>query len=1204
MAEKLLINVAHEETRVALVESGKIQNLEIDTSRVDNNKGNIYKGVVHRVNQSLQAAFVDYGAEKQGFLPLSEIHSRYYPKALKGKKATIQDVLIQGQELMVQIVKDEIGNKGASLTTFISLPGRYVVLMADSDKTGISRRVESDERTRLKGAIDELPVPDGFGLIVRTNGVGRDKDELAQDLEYLSRLWSNLQEHFRTSRGAGIIHQERHIALRFIRDYAHSGIDEIVVDNKDVYDEIVDFCTALAPELKSKVRQYADSRPLFSRYQIEDQIDDIFARRIDLASGGSIVIDQTEALVAIDVNSGRVKTDDIEQTALTTNLEAAAEVARQLKIRDRGGLVVVDFIDMRSKDNIRKVEQAVKDAFASDKAKVKFSKISDFGLMEISRQRLQSSIMTGSFTSCRACGGTGRVRSVESSALYLLRRLKETVIRGNYMHAQARMTTEIANYLVNRKRRELVELEAETQTTIEVHADDHCPPMVAYVELLSRPGKSKRPRRVLQTIDLVRSDVEKRELDDDEEVILDITERRTGWTPPGQDRGDLEAKSREIEAAMALEKERLRAQQEADESRQRQLELEAQTRLTEARTELLKERERLAHEQLGLWGRIKRWFGASPPLEDQNAPVGSVAAVAEPSAQPEARRQRPVEAKEADDRGRGQRTRASGGRSRTREDRASEDAEGKSTRGSDRGRSDGRGDRSERSGRGGRGDRDRGGRSDRGDRGRRGDRDKEPNKDERAASPNASGDEPKSDKGERDARGDRDERGRGRGRKRRDEGDNEVTEESKDATAAANADGAPGAGETPASTEDDDGASRKKRRRRRRRKTRADESDGDQASADGDDSDGDSDDSDDDGDSDDTPPQRGRGDRRGGSRERQPREQRRSDQPESGASSSASQQQSSPAKRPTADAPAPATRPAVPRAGGVIDLRAGVVDLRSPSSRPATGPARSDRARVEPARATESKADAKDAKAEASAPSPAPSEAEAAQVQAEGAEAKKPEAAATGGGEVETDAKAKGGAKAADAKPGPAVAAAASDVAPKPAKSKAEPVKPEVTDEDAAGEEEGEEEAVAVAEKAVKATGNGGKRPARAKATPKAAPAAKGDDADDEGSDDGDGDGDGEDDADEDGDSPDDATRARSRSRGGARRGRRGGRDAAVVAAPAPAAPAETPPAPATAKPASVVAPAAAPMATAGPTTSVHERLAALRNQVKTEPKE
>ncbi|TNF31459.1 MAG: Rne/Rng family ribonuclease, partial [Deltaproteobacteria bacterium] len=664
MAEKLLINVAYEETRVALVESGKIQNLEIDTSRVDNNKGNIYKGVVHRVNPSLQAAFVDYGAEKQGFLPLSEIHSRYYPKALKGKKATIQDVLIQGQELMVQVVKDEIGNKGASLTTFISLPGRYIVLMADSDKTGISRRVESDERQRLKGAIDELPVPDGFGLIVRTAGVGREKDELAQDLEYLSRLWSNLQESFRKLRGAGIIHQERHIALRFIRDYAHAGIDEIIVDNKDVYDEIVDFCTALAPELKSKVRHYSDSRPLYSRYQIEDQIDDIFARRIDLPSGGSIVIDQAEALVAIDVNSGRVKTDDIEQTALTTNLEAAAEVARQLKIRDRGGLVVVDFIDMRSKENIRKVEAAVKDAFASDKAKVKYSKISEFGLMEISRQRLQSSIMTGSFTPCLHCGGTGRVRSVESSALYLLRRLKETVIRGNYMHAEARMTTDIANYLVNRKRRELMELEAETETTIEVHAEEHTPPMVAYVELLSQPsGKSRRPRRVLQTIDLVRSDVEKRELDDDEDYLLDITERRTGWTPPGNERSELEVRNRELEAEMAVEKERVQAQREADESRRRQLEIEAQTRLTEAQTALLKERERLAREQMGLWGRIKAFFVSQPPLDGQNDPLpGSDGAETADESEPrKGRRGAKDEAR------RGQRTRSSGDRGRREE---------------------------------------------------------------------------------------------------------------------------------------------------------------------------------------------------------------------------------------------------------------------------------------------------------------------------------------------------------------------------------------------------------------------------------------------------------------------------------------------------------------------------------------------------------
>jgi ribonuclease E len=527
MAEKLLVNVTHEETRVALVDGGVLSNLEIDTRKLVHTKGNVYKGVIHRVNQSLQAAFVDYGAEKQGFLPVSEIHDRYYPAAVRGKRVPIQEILREGQELMVQVVKDEIGNKGASLSSYVSLPGRYLVLMPDTGKTGISRRLDGDERKRLKRVIADLPVPDGFGVIIRTAGVEREEVDLAQDLEYLSRLWDHLEEGFKTIRGAGLIHRERSLTMRFIRDYVTGGIDEILVDERDTYEEIQGFCQMLMPEMRSRVRFYNDTTPLFSRYQIEDQIDDVFARKIELPSGGSIVIDQAEALVAIDVNSGRVKTDDIEKTALKTNLEAATEVARQLKLRDLGGLIVVDFIDMRSKENTRDVETSSRAAFEADKAKVKFSRISEFGLMEISRQRLKSSIMKGSFNSCSGCGGTGRLRSVESSALYLLRRMKEAVLRGtNYMHVTAKMPVDVANYLLNRKRRELTELEAESSTSIDIKGVVNCLPTRAYVEILAASGKGRGARRLLLTFDLVRSDVERRELEHLEEIVIDAAHAR------------------------------------------------------------------------------------------------------------------------------------------------------------------------------------------------------------------------------------------------------------------------------------------------------------------------------------------------------------------------------------------------------------------------------------------------------------------------------------------------------------------------------------------------------------------------------------------------------------------------------------------------------------------------------------------------------
>ena len=564
MAEKLLVNVTVEETRVALVEGGVLSNLEIDTRSLVHAKGNVYKGIVHRVNPSLQAAFVDYGADKQGFLPLSEIHDRYYPTGVRGKRVPIQEVLREGQELMVQVVKDEIGNKGASLTTFVSIPGRYLVLMPDSGKTGLSRRLPGDERKRLKDLIDSLPVPDGFGVIIRTAGVERDELGISQDLEYLKRLWSNLEERFQGRKDAGLIHRERDLALRFLRDYATSKIDEVFVDDANVFEEIRDFCTILMPEMKGRIRHYTDPTPLFSRYQIEDQIDDVFARRIDLPSGGSIVIEQTEALVSIDVNSGRVKTDDIEKTALTTNLEAASDIARQLKLRDLGGLVVVDFIDMRSRDNVRNVEQSARDAFADDKAKVKFSRISDFGLMEISRQRLKSSIMKGSFEPCSHCGGTGKTRSVESSALYLLRRIKETVLRGtNYMHMSATMPVDVANYVLNRKRADLIDLQQQTRTTIDIKGTVDCAPNRAFVEILATSGRGKRPRRILMTFDLVRSDVDRRELGDLDEVLVNAAVARG----VSLDENEFSRLYRAIEEKMAADAEIVAAQYESERER-------------------------------------------------------------------------------------------------------------------------------------------------------------------------------------------------------------------------------------------------------------------------------------------------------------------------------------------------------------------------------------------------------------------------------------------------------------------------------------------------------------------------------------------------------------------------------------------------------------------------------------------------------------
>jgi len=627
MTEKLLINVSVEETRVALVESGRLENLEIDSRQLEEAKGNIYKARVHRVNASLQAAFVDYGAEKQGFLPLAEIHDRYFPNGQRDKKLSITEVLKNGQELMVQVVKDEIGNKGASLSTFVSLPGRYLVLMAQTDKTGISRRLPGDERSRLKRIIDNLDVPEGFGVIIRTAGVGRDEDELKADLDYLKRLWEALEQRYKELRRPDVIHQERSIAMRFLRDYATSSLDEIIVDDIDATEEIRDFCTILVPELRKKVTFYDDPTPLFSRYQIEDQIDDVFARRIDLPSGGYIIIDQTEAMVSVDVNSGRVKTDDIEKTALKTNLESAAEVARQLKIRDLGGLVVVDFIDMRERSNIKKVEQEAKDAFANDKAKVKFTRISDFGLMEISRQRLKTAITKGSFSKCNHCGGTGMLRSVESSSLYLLRRMKETVIRGNYLHAVGRAPVEIANYLANRKRRELMELEYQTKTTIEIRGLKECPPTMAYVELLTRPQRGKKPKRFIQEYDLVRSDVNKEELAPDDDFLVEAAHAR-GVHLSDDDWKDL---YRRIEKQLATEADKRLERKEKEAAEAERKAQEAEKRAAEAAEQVVEAQETIAEleKKRGLMGWLKRMLVGGSNAGAAPAPVAEAPKVIE-----------------------------------------------------------------------------------------------------------------------------------------------------------------------------------------------------------------------------------------------------------------------------------------------------------------------------------------------------------------------------------------------------------------------------------------------------------------------------------------------------------------------------------------------------------------------------------------------
>jgi ribonuclease E len=507
MGKRMLISVDADESRVAIVDRGRLANLEIETLANEEYKGNLYKGIVHKVEPSLQAAFVDFGVEKQGFLPFSEVHPRLYPEGVgKDKKATIQEVLKPKQEVLVQVIRDEIGNKGATLTTYISIPGRSLVLMPESSKTGISRKIPDDERKRLKEILSGLELPEGFGVIVRTAGIECSEEELGRDLEYLTRMWDTIDGRFKTQKEAGLLFEERSLAIRAVRDYFTDEIEEVWLDNLKAYKEVMDFVAVLMPAHKEAVRLYRDAVPLFIRNGIEDQIEEVFSRRVPLQSGGSIVIDSTEALVAIDVNSGKVKGEDIEETAFITNMEAAEEIARQVIIRDLGGLVCIDFIDMTDRKRMRQVETALKEAFKHDKARRKFSRISEFGLLEMSRQRLKSTLLKSSFDRCPHCDGQGQVRSPDSSGMYLLRRIREVAANGRISQVVVRAPIPVANFVVNRKRRELYALEVQHSTTVEVYGDEDIKPTQATIQFFERRGKGQ-PRQTIQKVDLIRSEV-------------------------------------------------------------------------------------------------------------------------------------------------------------------------------------------------------------------------------------------------------------------------------------------------------------------------------------------------------------------------------------------------------------------------------------------------------------------------------------------------------------------------------------------------------------------------------------------------------------------------------------------------------------------------------------------------------------------------
>ncbi|MEW5944351.1 MAG: Rne/Rng family ribonuclease, partial [Pseudomonadota bacterium] len=514
--KRMLFNATQaEELRVAIVDGQKLIDLDIESAGKEQRKSNIYKGVITRIEPSLEAAFIDYGTDRHGFLPFKEISRSNFQLAEGAdiSRARIQDVLREGQELIVQVEKDERGSKGAALTTFISLAGRYLVLMPNNPRGGgVSRRIEGEDRDELREVMAQLEVPAGMSIIARTAGIGRTLEELQWDLNYLLQLWRAIENASHGQSGAFLIYQEGSLVIRAIRDYFQPDIGEILIDTESVYDQAVQFMSHVMPNNVGKVKLYKDDVPLFSRFQIEHQIETAYSREVSLPSGGAIVIDHTEALVSVDVNSARAtRGTDIEQTAFNTNLEAADEIARQLRLRDLGGLVVIDFIDMESQRNQREVENRLRDALRPDRARVQTGKISRFGLLELSRQRLQPSLGETSHIPCPRCHGTGHIRGTESSALHILRILQEEAMKENSAAIHAQVPVDVATFLLNEKRADIHAIESRFRVDVVLIPNPHLEtPNYSVVRLRPDEVKGESAQPSYQMIEMPVEAVESR----------------------------------------------------------------------------------------------------------------------------------------------------------------------------------------------------------------------------------------------------------------------------------------------------------------------------------------------------------------------------------------------------------------------------------------------------------------------------------------------------------------------------------------------------------------------------------------------------------------------------------------------------------------------------------------------------------------------
>ncbi len=488
MTRKILINALDtDETRIAALKENKLEQFHIETTAKQVTQGNIYKGIVTRVEPSLQAVFVDYGAPKNGFLQKNEIHKDYY-QAVESKEKALFNLIKKGQEMIVQVSKDPISTKGAMLTTFISLPGRLSVLMPGNSTKGVSRKIDDDdERKRLSGIMKNMKVPEGFGMIVRTAGRNSTKTLLTADLRYLMRAWKIIDKKAMDNTAPCVLYKEQTLAVRSLRDYFTTDVTEILIDSPEVFREVKDFIGVIAPKQKRIVKRYKSEKPIFTKYQLEDQIASIYRKQSALKSGGALVIEQTEALVSIDVNSGKsTKKKNIEETAFHTNLEACEEVARQLRLRDMGGLIVVDFIDMKERRHKAEITKTLKKHLKSDKAKTKVGGISKFGLLEMTRQRIRYSITFGSHEPCKHCNGSGQVPSVETQGLAFLRQLNLKTLKPDILQVNGFLPNFVATYLLNKKRGELTEIEQKRGVIITLEGDAKMTSGQSQIDIITR----------------------------------------------------------------------------------------------------------------------------------------------------------------------------------------------------------------------------------------------------------------------------------------------------------------------------------------------------------------------------------------------------------------------------------------------------------------------------------------------------------------------------------------------------------------------------------------------------------------------------------------------------------------------------------------------------------------------------------------------